>query len=576
VVSGGCSTPRRPSDVNQLDLASLEASVTRLGSHRATRSQKPRAATEGDDRVKRHNRDATGRRAPPAMALRLPDGYRWWRRAVIDTVDHPSVIARIAADSGWSPRYAFMTMMSAGIAVLGLLLSSPAVVIGAMLISPLMDPILGFGFSLAMFDFHEARRSLAALAIGCVLAVTFTALIVLLSPLREVTAEILARTRPNLFDMAVALFAALAGAFAIIRGRGGTIVGVAIATALMPPLAVVGYGLATWNLPVLGGALALFGTNFVTIALAAAIMARLHGFGHYLSSHQTWIQTLLLLVVFAALALPLGFSLSRIASEAVTVTQLRGLLSDQFGAASRVTQLAVDFEAKPLRVRTVVIAPRSKSVSNDRLRVAMEKKLGRPVALQVDQILLDRNASSIDAQRAQLQQQSEAETAEKLEGERVVSRVAIAAGISADSVLVDRAHKRVAATAISLPHADLTTYRALETRAGAAAAGWRITIVPPFQPLPLIHFANGADTLDDAAHQAVLSSAWAAVRWNIATLGVPGLPPAGKPAPRRPSLSQRRAQAIAEVLRGHGVSPATAPPAGQTFRLSLVPAKVSP
>ena len=130
-----------------------------------------------------------------------------------------------------------MTMMSAGIAVLGLLLSSPAVVIGAMLISPLMNPILGLGFSLALFDFAELRRSLSALAIGATAALLFTAFIVLVSPLKAPTAEILARTRPNLFDLLVALFAALAGTFAIIRGRGETIVGVAIATALMPPLA---------------------------------------------------------------------------------------------------------------------------------------------------------------------------------------------------------------------------------------------------------------------------------------------------------------------------------------------------
>jgi uncharacterized hydrophobic protein (TIGR00271 family) len=146
-----------------------------------------------------------------------------------------------------------MVMMSAGIAVLGLLLSSPAVVIGAMLISPLMSPILGLGFSLALFNFAEMRRSMIALAVGAAAAILFTALIVTISPLQAPTSEIIARTRPNLFDLPVALFASLAGSFAIIRGRGDTIVGVAIATALMPPLAVVGSGLATWNMAVLGG-----------------------------------------------------------------------------------------------------------------------------------------------------------------------------------------------------------------------------------------------------------------------------------------------------------------------------------
>src|SRR5690606_15821453 len=156
----------------------------------------------------------------------------------------------------------------------------------------------------------ELRRSLGAFALGSIVAVAFAALIVLASPLQAATSEIMARTRPNLFDLLVALFAALAGTFAIIRGRGETIVGVAIATALMPPLAVVGYGLATRNLPVFSGSLALFGTNFVTIALAATIMARLYGFGHQLSSKQTMMQSVVLFLAFAAMATPLALARS--------------------------------------------------------------------------------------------------------------------------------------------------------------------------------------------------------------------------------------------------------------------------
>ena len=270
--------------------------------------------------------------------------YRWWSSSIVGSVDHESVLARVVEDSGWSPRYAFMTMMSAGIAVLGLLLSSPAVVIGAMLISPLMGPILGLGFSLALFDFAEMRRSLTALAIGTLAAIAFTVVIVMASPLKATTAEILARTRPSLFDLLVALFAALAGTFAIIRGRGETIVGVAIATALMPPLAVVGYGIATWNFPVLAGSMALLVTNFVTIALTAMILARFYGFGHFLSSRQSWAQTMLLLAVFVALAVPLGISLEQIARESIITTQVRRALTQRFGTNARVTQLEIDFE----------------------------------------------------------------------------------------------------------------------------------------------------------------------------------------------------------------------------------------
>ncbi len=491
-------------------------------------------------------------------------------------VNHADVMARIAGESGWSPRFAFMTVMSAGIAVLGLLLSSPAVVIGAMLISPLMNPILGFGFSLATFDFSETRRSLVALVIGAVLAVAFTALIVLVSPLKETTAEILSRTRPNLFDLLVALFAALAGTFAIIKGQGATIVGVAIATALMPPLAVVGYGLATWNLPVLGGALALFVTNFVTIALAATVMARLYGFGSSMSGHQGWIQTGLLLGVFAALAVPLGISLSHIASEAVTVTEVRAFLEDQFGAQARVTQLAVDFDAKPLAVHAVVIVPRSKSKASNVLRAGLEKKLGTSLTVQVDQVLLGSATNDLETQRAQLQASDSAAAAAKAASDRVAKVVALAAGVAPDAVTVDPNTLRAQAAAVALPGADLEAYRALELRAAASAPTWKIAIVPPLQPLPTVRFASGSDAIDDAAREAVLTSAWAARRWNSLRLSVPGLPPVAKAPPTHPLLAQRRALAISRILADQGMQSVPAPAAGQIARLSLAASPTGP
>ena len=490
--------------------------------------------------------------------------YRWWRSAVVGRVDHQAVVELILADSGWSPRYAFMTMMSAGIAVLGLLLSSPAVVIGAMLISPLMSPILGLGFSLALFDFAEMRRSLIALAIGSIAAVLFTALIVALSPLQAPTPEIIARTRPNLFDLGVALFAALAGTFAIIRGRGDTIVGVAIATALMPPLAVVGYGLATWNMPVLGGAFALFVTNFVTIALSATAMARYYGFGHYLSSQQSWAQTIILLFVFAAMAIPLGISLSRIATEAVATNQTRSYLSDRFGSNARVTQLDLDFDTHPLLVRAVVITPRNQVGNNASLQAELEQRLGRPVRLRLDRVLLEPGAGAIDAQREEMRQASEAAAMESSRIGSLAQSLALMGGVSADQVTIDRDHHRASVAAAPLPGATLATYRALEARAAAQAEGWELTVVPPQNDLPIIAFADDTDTLDAVARQAVLTSAWAARRWNIRALAVPGLTDT---LPESPNLRQRRAQVIAQLLRENHVEPVSSRPAGQAFRL---------
>jgi uncharacterized hydrophobic protein (TIGR00271 family) len=492
--------------------------------------------------------------------------YRWWRSHVVGPIDHEAVVARIIEESGWSPRYAFMTMMSAGIAMLGLLLSSPAVVIGAMLISPLMNPILGFGFSLALFDFAEMRRSMLALAIGSFAAVAFTALIVTVSPLQAPTAEIVARPRPNLFDLCVALFAALAGSFAIIRGRGDTIVGVAIATALMPPLAVVGYGLATWNLPVLGGSLALFITNFITIALSAMIMARYYGFGHHLSSRQSWAHTGMLLLVFAAMAVPLGLSLNRIAREAVTVSQTRSLLSERFGSDARVTQLEVRFDRDPILVRSVVITPRNRTQNSAVLQKALARTLGRPVRLDIDQVLLEAGADALDAQREELRQAGDPLKVDAQRIDALTRMIALITGVSPDDVTIDRDHHRATAAAAPLPGATVATYRILEARAAANSDGWTVAVVPPQGPLPEIAFADNVDTLDDAARAAVLTSAWAAQRWNVPVLAVPGL--AEGPAPARPNLTQRRAQAVAALLATQRIGATPSPGSGQRFRLS--------
>ncbi|WP_374144546.1 DUF389 domain-containing protein [Sphingomonas sp.] len=499
--------------------------------------------------------------------------YRWWRRSIVGSVDHESVVGRIFEDSGWSPRYAFMTMMSAGIAVLGLLLSSPAVVIGAMLISPLMSPILGLGFSLALFDFAEVRRSMTALAIGTLAAVVFTVIIVMASPLKATTAEILARTRPSLFDMLVALFSALAGTFAIIRGRGETIVGVAIATALMPPLAVVGYGIATWNLPVITGASALFVTNFVTIALAAMILARFYGFGHALSSRQSLAQTLLLLAVFVAMAVPLAISLGQIAREAVITNQVRKILSERFGETARVTQLEIEFDADPLLIRSVIIAPRNMARSLAQVRTEMQQKLGRSVRLQLDQVLLTPGSGAIDAQRAELRQSSESVAAARAADQAVARLVSIAAGVDVDRITLDHDHRRVIASAAPLPGARLETYYVLEQRASAAAEGWTVNIVPPMSQMPVVRFADESDVIDATARQAVLLSAWAASRWNIPAIAVPGLP---ETARETPTLNERRGMVIATLLREKGVRPVPAPAKGSIVQLTSAAQEPSP
>lgn len=333
----------------------------------------------------------------------------------------------------------------------------------------------------------------------------------------------------------------------------------------MPPLAVVGYGIATHNVPVATGAFALFVTNFITIALSATVMARFYGFGHHLSRRQSWMQTIVLVLVFVAMAIPLGVSLNRIGREAVAVSQARSLLIARFGDEARVTQLDLDFAADPLVVRAVVITPRGNMQKTPMIQAALTETLGRPVRLDLDQILLEPGAGALEAQREELRQAADTPSPEAQRMTSLAKMIALVTGIAADDVTIDRDHRRATAAAAALPGATVATYRTLEARAASETEGWSVVIVPPQGPLPEIAFADNIDTLDDAARSAVATSIWAARRWNMIALGVPGLSEGAAPA--TPNLTERRALAIATIIRGQGIKPVPAPPAGQRFAL---------
>jgi uncharacterized hydrophobic protein (TIGR00271 family) len=171
---------------------------------------------------------------------------------------------------------AWVLVFSILIASIGLNISSPAVVIGAMLISPLMGPILGVGLSIGINDIDTLRRSLINLGVMVGLSLVTSFLFFLIPIFRNETPEILARTAPDVRDVFIAIAGGLALIIAISRRskQTNTIAGVAIATALMPPLCTAGYGLATWNLSYFGGAMFLFTINTIFIALATFVIVK--------------------------------------------------------------------------------------------------------------------------------------------------------------------------------------------------------------------------------------------------------------------------------------------------------------
>jgi len=165
---------------------------------------------------------------------------------------------------------AWILVFSIFIASIGLNMSSAAIVIGAMLISPLMGPILGIGFSVGINDVDTLRSSLINFAVMVVLSILASFLFFSIPVFKEATPEIIARTRPDVRDVLIGIFGGLALFISISRPRPefNTVAGVAIATALMPPLCTAGFGLATNNLDYFIGALFLFSINSTFIALA--------------------------------------------------------------------------------------------------------------------------------------------------------------------------------------------------------------------------------------------------------------------------------------------------------------------
>lgn len=197
------------------------------------------------------------------------------------------------------------------VASLGLNVNSTAVIIGAMLISPLMGPIMGIGLGMGINDLALLRKAVYNYSIATGVALTTSTVFFLISPLDDAHSEILARTAPNIYDVLIALFGGFAGIMAISsKQKGNVIPGVAIATALMPPLCTAGYGIATLQFSYFFGAFYLFVINTVFIALATFIIVRLLHFPYRQLQNKradTIAQRIIWLVVLATLLPSLYF-----------------------------------------------------------------------------------------------------------------------------------------------------------------------------------------------------------------------------------------------------------------------------
>ena len=205
-----------------------------------------------------------------------------------DEIDYENASTSIRKNIAFKGTNVFILACAIIIASVGLNVNSIPVIIGAMLVSPVMGPILGFGLGLGTEDARLLKDSLKNLGVMVGISIIASSLFFLLSPLSLANpSELLARTNPTIYDVLIALFGGLAGIIEISRKDKGTVIsGVAIATALMPPLCTVGYGLSIWNWSYVLGALYLFTINSMFISLATFLAVKYFRFPAVESDEQ--------------------------------------------------------------------------------------------------------------------------------------------------------------------------------------------------------------------------------------------------------------------------------------------------
>ncbi len=339
---------------------------------------------------------------PPIPYLR-----RLWRRLFgawpTLTVAERAEVYR-AVRRGARPDIDFFIMMglAAAIAALGLLLDSPAVIIGAMLVAPLMSAIIGLGLGVVQGDLRLLRLSIGATLRGALLAIAVGAMVGYIVPNATPTHEIAGRAHPNLLDLGVALISGLAGAYAVCRKDVSTALpGVAIAAALVPPLSTIGIGLALGSAEVTGGALLLFITNLTAISAAGGLIFMALGFRPALQV-QTRARVfaggvISVFLLLLAVTVPLGLLTLDSLRQAEQNRQIQNVLDQEVRAlgpveltswksvgrtteAPETTPSYADALYLEVQVRAAVPLHRARVVELQR-RIAA--RLQRPVALQL-------------------------------------------------------------------------------------------------------------------------------------------------------------------------------------------------
>lgn len=273
--------------------------------------------------------------------------------------------------------YVVMMILSTLIATFGLFGDSSPVIIGAMILAPIISPIVSFAMGMVRYDKNMLNQGLITILIGTGVCLLFSAGVSLIIPIKIITSEVDARLSPTLLDMGIAVASGIAAAYAHAKeGIAKSLAGVAIAVALVPPLAVAGIGVGWWDWAVFSGAFLLYLTNLAGIIMFAGITFLFLGFAPFRRAKMGLIYTLILI---GMVMVPLSLSFNRIKKEANITRKLEGSTINELV----IRNVSVRFE-DPLRVSLTLVGP--DNLERDEIRQIkkeIEENIGEPIKLEV-------------------------------------------------------------------------------------------------------------------------------------------------------------------------------------------------
>lgn len=331
-----------------------------------------------------------------------------------DMEDEAGIVAQITSGVTFKGANLWVLIFAIFIASLGLNVNSTAVIIGAMLISPLMGPIIGMGLAMGINDFQLLRRAAKNFGIATVISILTAALYFLITPLGEAQSELLARTSPTIYDVLIATFGGAAGILALCtKGKGNVIPGVAIATALMPPLCTAGYGLATGHFLYFLGAFYLFFINTVFISLSTYVGVRLMHFHRkeFLVESQARKSQRAIMIIAVLTIIPSVLMTVSIVRRSISENNLNRFVKNELSqAGTQVISSSWDTERKAVDVVAV-----GREISDSAIRVAQKNLVHYNLAnYRLNVIQGDKTDSALILGKSMLINSRDAENRQKM------------------------------------------------------------------------------------------------------------------------------------------------------------------